>query len=255
MANFEPDLDLLNEAYPQVARIWAKRVTDHYPGLYPEPIRHIISLEQMRFRFRPDNPKLVLVVESHIRSPDWAEGRWCFKSKGPAIMYNPQFSNTKFWKFLIAAARINIGEGPNRPDHRRHVINELKTRGFWVAHLSIFGLDGIDKLCGSKDFYSPEFVAEVRMLSKKKRQPPFRISQLNGVDEPETIEFDIIEKSYETYSSHTLADTSCPLLAIKGASKDFCMSRPELKDRIIDVDFLPKNKDIFLDIYKEHCLK
>ncbi|MCD6218643.1 hypothetical protein J7L05_12430 [bacterium] len=218
-------------------------------------MKHISSLEQMRFRNRPEEPKLIMVEESHIRSPEWAESRWCFKSKGPAICYNPQFSHTKFWKFLIEAASITIGNGPNRPDHRKHVIHEMKSHGFWVVHISAFALSGIDKLCGSKGFHSPEFCAEVKSLSKGKKKKPFRISQLNGVDEPETIEHDILMKSYEKYTAHSLASTSCPILAIKGTPKAFCLSQNELKDRILDIDFEPKNVDLFLDIYREHCLK
>ena len=255
MDSFEFDQERLEDTYTKLARIWADRVFNHYPGLSPEPLRHIISLEQARYRNRPDNPSLILVEESHMRSPEWAEGRWCFKSKGPAIIYNPQFSQTQFWKFLIAAAALRIGNGPNRPDHRKHVLNEVKNNGLWVIHLSIFALSQIDKLCGSKDFYAPEFCAEVHSIMKKKKKIPFRINQLSGVDGPETIENDIINASYEDYASHILNETDCRILAIKGIPMNFCTSKPELKDRVIDVDFEPKKIDLFLDIYKEHCLK
>lgn len=255
MQSYEYDSELLEETYKVVARIWADRVFNHYPGLAPEPFKHISALEKMRFRFRPEKPKLILVEESHIRSPEWAEGRWCFKSKGPAIIYNPQFSKTTFWKFLMAAAALNIGQGPNRPDHRKHVLNEVTSHGFWIVHLSIFALSQIDKLCGSKDFYSPEFCAEVKSLAKKHKKKNFRLHMLSGVDSPETIEHDIIAASYKGYTSNTLSDTDCPILAIKGNPKDFCLERSELKARLIDVDFESKNVDLFLDIYKKHCLE
>jgi len=251
---FEPDLEKLEAAYIETAKIWNDRVAEHYPGFTIEPYHHIMRLEQMRFRNRPEEPNLILVEESHIRSPEWAEGRWCFKSKGPGIVFNPQFSHTTFWKFLMAAASLKIGEGPNRPDHRKHVLNEVKKRGFWVIHISFMGLSGLDKLCGSKEFYSPEFCAEVTNFQKKNKRAPFRLKYLNGVDEADTIEHDIALKCYEMYTSNTFADTSCPLLAIKGAPKDFCLAHPELKARLLDVDFLPKDVDLFIDIYKKHCL-
>lgn len=254
MSSLDYNSDLLDSTYTELCKIWGERIFNHYPGLSPEPIRHITSLEQMRFRYRPDEPKLIMIEESHIRSPEWAESRWCFKSKGPAICYNPQFSQTKFWKFLFEAASITIGKGPNRPDHRKHVIHEMKSHGFWVVHLSMFALAGIDKLCGSKGFYSPEFCAEVNMLLRKKKKKAFRLTQLGGVDEPETIENDLLIKSYDMYTSKSLEATNCPILAIKGTPKDFCLSRPELADRVIDVDFEPKKVDLFIDIYREHCM-
>lgn len=253
MPDFEPNLEKLEAAYSEIARMWNKRITDHYPGFYPEPYQHIMRLEQMRFRNRPEEPKLILVEESHIRSPEWAEGRWCFKSKGPGIVFNPQFSHTTFWRFLMAAASLKIGQGPNRPDHRKHVLNEVKKRGFWVIHLSFFGLSGLDKLCGSKDFYSPEFCAEVNAFQKRNKRVNFRLRHLNGVDEADTIEYDITLRCFELYTSYTFADTSCPLLAIKGAPKDFCLTRPELKSRLLDVDFLPKDINLFVEIYKKYC--
>jgi hypothetical protein len=254
LANYEYDKERLEATYLKLSRIWADRIFNHYPGLAQEPMLHITSLEQMRFRFRPEDPRLILIEESHIRSPEWAEGRWCFKSKGPAIIYNPQFSGTTFWKFLIAAASLTIGDGPNRPDHRRHVLNEMKKNGFWEVHLSMFALSQIDKLCDSKGFYSPEFCAEVHTLSKKKKKLPFRLNQLNGVDGGDAIESDITGISYEGYTSFSLVSTKCKLLAIKGNPKNFCLSKPELKERLIDVDFEPKNIDLFIDIYKQYCL-
>jgi hypothetical protein len=251
---FEPDIERLEEAYIELSKLWTERINNHYPGLTQEPLQHIVSLEQMRFRFRPEQPKLIFLEESHHRSPEWAESRWCFKSKGPAIVYNPQFSQTTFWKFMIPAASLNIGDGPNRPDHRKHVMNELKKHGFWIVHISIFGITAIDKLCGSKGFYSPEFCLEVDKLAKKKRKTPFRLTQLNGVDNPESIEFDIMEESYKRYTSFTLAATNCPILAKKGNPKDFCLRHPELKERMLDLDFEPKNVEMFLEVYKKYCL-
>ena len=153
-----PELEL-KSTYDRIASLWSERVNKRYPGFPVEPWSHVLTVEKLRWKNRPTNPKLLLLAESHVRSPQNTMNKrsLCVAKHGVKFVYNTaRKGKGRIWNCLEQIALKmnpelrNISKEGNQA-YRNAIFAELSERGVWLADISIMALSGFQTLRHGSD--------------------------------------------------------------------------------------------------------
>lgn len=163
----ELDIDLFRQTYERIVEAYARflppgSVKNPNPALAPEPFEACLAVERHRRYWKPKNPKLVMLAESHVYTDaddlDCATGRdllpqpaaeansvfvrliYCLAYGDNSLLARvPRQSNeteTPFWQFFAWAAGL---ESPPTltAKSKVEILLAMKDRGVWLADASI----------------------------------------------------------------------------------------------------------------------
>ena len=107
-----------------------------------EPFEHVNEVERLRLGFRPENTRLLLFAESHVRVTDEY-----FADRGVGFIYNHRY-HTPWWNdLLLPALSAREVQSINLTERARLVqLLSFQRLGFWVVDASIIALSGYKKL-------------------------------------------------------------------------------------------------------------
>jgi hypothetical protein len=106
---------------------------------FVEPVEHVLEVERLRQRYRPDGDvRFLLLAESHVRvGPDY------FRKKGAGFLYEARYY-TPWWRDLLLPA---FGKIQSTTAHTREQwLSRLKQEGFWLLDVSLLSLSGYQKV-------------------------------------------------------------------------------------------------------------
>lgn len=105
-----------------------------------EPFAHVEAVERLRQQNRPEQVKLLLIAESHVRvSGDQFDRRGC------GFIYEPRYT-TPWWRDLFLPAFGSKHKGRLTPELKARMLERMRSAGFWVLDASILSLSGYQKV-------------------------------------------------------------------------------------------------------------